>query len=107
MRRKYLNNPTLFMHFYDYSPFEEDLNLHLNKFEFQSCKKCSIEIGQMFHFKRFFPIYKYKNSSPSCVPNLDPRGPQFVQAEICTISESFHKNMSYSGSVVLKEKLFL
>jgi hypothetical protein len=32
-----------------------------------------IEIGQMFHFKRFFPIYKCKNSFPSCVLHLDPR----------------------------------
>jgi hypothetical protein len=27
-----------------------------------------IEIGQMFHFKRFFPIYRCKNSFPSCPP---------------------------------------
>jgi hypothetical protein len=33
-----------------------------------------IEIGQMFHFKGFFPIYKRKNSFPSFVPHLDPQG---------------------------------
>jgi hypothetical protein len=26
MRRKYLNDPTLFLHFCDYPPFEEDLD---------------------------------------------------------------------------------
>jgi hypothetical protein len=34
MRRKYLNNPTLYLHFYDYPSFEEDLDLHLNKLPF-------------------------------------------------------------------------
>jgi hypothetical protein len=34
-----------------------------------------IEIGKMFHFKRFFKIYKCKNTFPSCVPHFDPRGP--------------------------------
>jgi hypothetical protein len=84
MRRKYLNDLTLFLHFCDYPPFEEDLNLHFNKFEFQIMEKMFvpslIEIGLMFHFKRFFPIYKCKNSSPSCFPNPHVRGPQFVQA---------------------------
>jgi hypothetical protein len=27
-----------------------------------------IEIGLMFHFKRFFPTHKFENSFPSCVP---------------------------------------
>jgi hypothetical protein len=34
MRRKYFNDPTLFFHFYDYPPFEEDLALYLNNLEF-------------------------------------------------------------------------
>jgi hypothetical protein len=33
MRRKYLNDPTLFLHFCDYLPFEEDLALYLNNLE--------------------------------------------------------------------------
>jgi hypothetical protein len=33
-----------------------------------------IEIGQMFYFKKFFPIYKCKNSFPSFAPHLDPWG---------------------------------
>ena len=31
--RRFLKDPTLFLHFCDYLPFEEDLALHLNKFE--------------------------------------------------------------------------
>jgi hypothetical protein len=33
-RRRFLNDPTPFLHFYDYLPFEEDLAVCLNKFEF-------------------------------------------------------------------------
>ena len=33
-----------------------------------------IEIGQMFHFERFFQIYKCKNSFPSCAPPTWPSG---------------------------------
>jgi hypothetical protein len=36
MRRNYLDDPTLFLHFCDYPPFEEDLDLHLIKLEFPS-----------------------------------------------------------------------
>jgi hypothetical protein len=43
-RRKYSNDPTLFLHFRDYPPFEEDLDLHLNKFEFPSSKKCLYQV---------------------------------------------------------------
>jgi hypothetical protein len=34
MRRKYSNDPTLFLHFCDYPPFEEDLVLYLNNLIF-------------------------------------------------------------------------
>jgi hypothetical protein len=47
MRRKYLNDPNLFLHFCDYPPPpspEEDLDLHLNKLEFPSCKKCLYQV---------------------------------------------------------------
>jgi hypothetical protein len=60
-----------------------------------------IEVGQVFHFKRFFSIYTCKNSFPSCLPPW-PSGTIII----CNISESFHVNMSFSGSVVLKENIF-
>jgi hypothetical protein len=41
---------------------------------------------------------------PIVVPP-DPRGPWFKETWIYIISESFHVNMTYSGSVVL-EKIF-
>jgi hypothetical protein len=37
-RRRFLNDLTPFLHFYDYLPFEEDLALYLNKLEFPSPK---------------------------------------------------------------------
>jgi hypothetical protein len=37
-RRRFLNDPTPFLHFCDYLPFEEDLALYLNKLEFPSPK---------------------------------------------------------------------
>jgi hypothetical protein len=35
----------------------------------------------------------------------DPRGPRFQETWIYIISERFHVNMTYSGSVVLEEKI--
>jgi hypothetical protein len=37
-RRRLLNDPTPFLYFSDYFPFEEDLALYLNKLEFLSPK---------------------------------------------------------------------
>jgi hypothetical protein len=36
--RRFLNDPTPFLHFCDYLPFEEDLVIYLNKLEFPSPK---------------------------------------------------------------------
>jgi hypothetical protein len=36
----------------------------------------------------------------------DPRGPWFQETWIYIISESFHVNMTYFGSVVLEKKIF-
>jgi hypothetical protein len=37
-RRRFLNDPTKFLHFCDYLPFEDDLVLYLNKLESPSTK---------------------------------------------------------------------
>jgi hypothetical protein len=37
-RRRFLNDPTLLLHFCDYLPFEEDLAPYLNKLKFPSPK---------------------------------------------------------------------
>jgi hypothetical protein len=37
-RREFLNDPSPFLHFCDYLPFEEDMALYLNKLEFHSSK---------------------------------------------------------------------
>jgi hypothetical protein len=38
LEKKKLNDPTPFLYFCDYLPFEEDLALYLNKLEFASPK---------------------------------------------------------------------
>jgi hypothetical protein len=38
LEKKILNDPTPFLHFCDYLPFEEDMALYLNKLEFPSPK---------------------------------------------------------------------
>jgi hypothetical protein len=54
-----------------------------------------IEISQMFHFKRFFPIYTCKNSFPYCAP-LRPLG-----TIICT-----SVNSHYVRKLSCKSELF-
>jgi hypothetical protein len=67
MRRKYVNNPTLFLHSCDYPLWR---GLGYSFFLKQEWFVPSlIEIGQMFHFRMFFPIYLCKNCFPSCGPS--------------------------------------
>ena len=40
------------------------------------------------------------------VASPDPRGPWCEQFSIYIISESFHVNITYSGSMVLEKKIF-
>jgi hypothetical protein len=50
MRRKYLNDPTLFLHFCDYPTFEEDLDFiwtNLNSHHARNFVPSLIEIDQM------------------------------------------------------------
>jgi hypothetical protein len=87
------------LHFCDYPPFEKDLDLHLNKPEIPFMQECFvpslIEISQIFHFKRFFPIYKCKNSFPSCGPSRP------LAIIICTSS-----NLHYVRKLSCKSGLF-
>jgi hypothetical protein len=84
-------------------PFEEELDLHLNKLEFPLCKKGLYQVW-LFHFKRLFPIYTCKIVSP-LVARTDSRGSWFEQTWIYIMSESFHVNLNSSGSVILEKKL--
>jgi hypothetical protein len=57
---RFLNDPTLFLHFYDYLPFEEDLGLILYNFKFPLPEDdflfvpSLIEIGLLVLEKRLF-----------------------------------------------------
>jgi hypothetical protein len=43
-RRRFLNDPTPFLHFCDYFPFEKDLAFYLKKLEFPSSKDNLYEV---------------------------------------------------------------
>jgi hypothetical protein len=96
-------------HFCDYLPFEEDLALHLNNLESPLHKddlyKVLLKLGSWF-WRRFFffNMNTCKYGFPYCSPSI-PLGTMIWTNLIYIVSESFHINMSPSGSVVL-EKIF-
>jgi hypothetical protein len=108
MRGKSLNDPTLFFHFCNCPPFEEEMDLHLNKLELPSCKKCQykvwLKLGWCFILKYSFQYTNVKIVSPLVSPTLTLVDHNLYKRKICTISESCHVNISYSVSVVLKGK---
>jgi hypothetical protein len=69
-RRRFLNDPTPFLHFCYYLPFEDDLALYLNKLEFPSPKEnlsSLIEFGLLVLekiFKKFQCIFTLSLLSP-------------------------------------------
>jgi hypothetical protein len=74
MTRNFLNDPTPFLHFCNYPPFEEDLDLHLNKPEFSSCKICLyqvwLKLARCFTLKDSFQYTYVKIVSPLVSPIL-------------------------------------
>ena len=65
-----------------------------------------IEIGLLVLKKKiFFNINTCKYGFPNCGPSR-PLGTMVCTTLIYIISESFHVNMTYSGSVVLEKKIF-
>jgi hypothetical protein len=68
-----------------------------------------LKLACWFWRRRFFFFNWYKhmlNLVFSFVAPTDPRGPWYEQFWIYIISERFHVNMTYSGLVVLKKKIF-
>jgi hypothetical protein len=86
------------------------LDLHLNKREFPSCKKCLYQIwlklARCFILKDSFQYRNTNIVSPLVSPTLTLGDHNLYMLKSATMSESFHLNMSYSGSVVLKERNF-
>jgi hypothetical protein len=58
---RFLNDPTLFLHFCDYLPFEEDLVLYWNKLEFLSPKdnlyQVLLNLARWFWRRRFLKMF--------------------------------------------------
>jgi hypothetical protein len=61
--RRFLNDLNLFLHFCNYFPFEQDLALNFNHFEFPLPKgrfvQCFIEIGQLYLKKNFLNDFQF------------------------------------------------
>ena len=92
-------NPTLVLRFCDFSPCEEDLALHLNKYEFPSCKNGLCQVGlklaKCFILKDPFQYTLVKIVSPF-VALPDP--PETVN---CT-----SVNLNYARKLSCKSELF-
>jgi hypothetical protein len=60
-RRRFVKDPTPFLHFRDYLPFEEDMALYLNKLEFPSPKdnlyQVWLNLASCFWRTRFLKIF--------------------------------------------------
>jgi hypothetical protein len=88
--RRLLNDPTQFLHFCDYLPFEEDLALHLNKLELPSPKdnlyqvwlKLACWFWRRFFFFNFsvFLLFRYylplEKGYPLHLKKLEPPSPK-------------------------------
>jgi hypothetical protein len=102
----FFNDLTKFLHYFCYLPFEEDLALYFNNLEFPLPKDALYQIwlklACWFWTIFFFDINTSEYGFPYCGPS-EPLGPWFEETWIYIISESFHVNMTYSGSVVQKK----
>jgi hypothetical protein len=76
MRRKYLNDPTPFLDFCDYPPFEEDFDLYFNNLEFSIMQKMFVPRLKLARCliskKKISQLYTCKNSFPSAPPKTNP-----------------------------------
>jgi hypothetical protein len=87
MRRKYVNDLPYFQRFCDNPPpLEEDLDLHLNKLEFPSCKKCLYQVW--LKLARCF-ILNYSVQYTN-VKIVSPRVPTLTSRTIICISLNMH-----------------
>jgi hypothetical protein len=81
LEKKILNDPTPFLHFWDYLPFEEDLTLDLYNFTFPLHKHDSYQVWlklACWFCRRFLKIYSF------VIISLWGRGLSFI----CTILNS-------------------
>jgi hypothetical protein len=82
-------------YFCDYPPFEEDLNLHLNKFEFQWCKKCLLQVwlklAWCFILKDSFKYTNVKIVAPLVSPTLTLRDHNLYKLKSALSQKAFIK----------------
>jgi hypothetical protein len=109
--KRFLNDPTPFLHFCDYLPFEEDLALYLNKLESPSPKYNLYQVWLNFarwFWRRFFKensvyFYSFAIISPSgrvilfVCTKLNPLHPKIICIVISLIE---------FGLLVFDKKIF-
>jgi hypothetical protein len=92
MRRKYWNDPTLFLHFV-IIPLWRGLGLHLNKLEFLSCKKCLyqvwLKLARCFILKDSFQYTNIKIVSPLLSPTLTLRDSNLYKLKSALSQKAF------------------
>jgi hypothetical protein len=70
MRRRYLNDPTLFLHFCDYPPFEEDLDFIWINLNSHHARNVWLKLARCFILKDSFQYTNVKKVSPLVSPTL-------------------------------------
>jgi hypothetical protein len=101
VREKIFKYPILILHVCDYLLFEKVVALYLNNLKFLAYKDDLYQDWLKlirWLWKRFFPHVKMVFP---IIASSDPKGPWIEQTWICTMSGSFHENLSFSGQVVL------
>jgi hypothetical protein len=94
MRRNYLNDPTLFLHFCDYPSFQEDLDLHSHNARYVCTKfDCNWPAGSGEDF--FFSINISEYGFPYCGPSRPP-----------TTMISINANINYIRKLSCKYDIF-
>jgi hypothetical protein len=112
LKEKKFNDLAKFLHFYDYLPFEEDLALHVNNLKFplpeDDLYQVWLKLAYWFRSGEdfFFQYTTTEYGLPYCGPSRPPGTMMWRNLNLHLISESFHFDMTYSGSVVL-EKIFI
>jgi hypothetical protein len=90
-----LNDPTLFLHFCDHPPFEEDFNIHLTKSEVPSCKKYLFQVwlklARCFILKDSFQYTNVKIVPPLVSPTLTIRDHNLYKLESALSQKTFIK----------------
>jgi hypothetical protein len=106
-RSRFINDTTPFLHFCDYLPFEEGLDLYLNKLDFSSPKDNLYHVWlnlACWFWRRRFLKNQYIFTLLLLSPLGDGQSPSFEQTWIPSPQEWFVPSFVKIGAVVLEKK---